>query len=290
MKSMTGYGRGEATNGQLGLTVELSGVNRKGLDVQINGLRDHPALEGAVIARLRQAVHRGSLTVHVQRSEHARDPEAETVEGLVVERIRRFEAISRRAEIGLRFDARWMDEAIRTALAATSGAREDGLGDLLTTALESALEAFEEMRRGEGSALRKDLGSRVRTLREAVGRVQEAASGTVKRYRDVLLGRLRDLDLDWDPTDERVLREVAIYADRIDIQEELTRLDSHLVQFEEGLGTSGPIGRKLDFIAQEINREVNTIGSKGNDLTVSREVISIKTELERIREQLANVE
>ncbi len=290
MKSMTGYGRGEAEEGGMALVVELSSVNRKNLDIHINGLRDHPALEGRVAARLREMVHRGNLNVQVQRMETStvRD-EDETIKAAAT-RIQYLDTIAKRAGVELKVDARWIDETLRGILSESVAEPTDRLGDLLGASLERALEAFVRMRVTEGAVMQADLEGRAKAIREAVGRVRSAAAGTVPRYRELLLGRLRDLDLEWDVTDERVLREVLVFADKIDIEEELTRMESHLDQFESALAESGPVGRKLDFIAQEMNREINTIGSKGNDLTVSREVISMKTELERIREQLANVE
>lgn len=290
MKSMTGYGRGTARDGGIALVVELSAVNRKNLDIHINGLRDHPAMEGRVAARLREIVHRGNLNVHVQRVESAEGDPADDLVAAVAERIRRLDLIAKRAGGSIHLDARWVDEVVRLVQSESGSANDDRIEALLGTALEEAVDGFERMRRVEGSALRADLENRLQRIGAGVRRIRAAAAGTVPRYRDLLFGRLRDLELDWDPTDERVLREVSIFADRIDIEEELTRMESHLDQFGGTLDEDGPVGRKLDFIAQEMNREINTIGSKGNDVTVSREVISMKTELERIREQLANVE
>jgi len=161
---------------------------------------------------------------------------------------------------------------------------------VVLSTLDLALRAFSAMRAKEGEALLVDFLGRLETLRRNVDAVAVRAPLVPAIYRDQLLQRLRTAELALDVADERVLKEIALFADRCDVTEEITRLRSHLGQFGTLLGTDGEIGRKAEFILQEIGREVNTIGSKANDLTVSRAVIELKNELERIREQIANVE
>ena len=153
-----------------------------------------------------------------------------------------------------------------------------------------ALRAFAAMRAREGEALLIDFLPRLETLRRQIEVIAGRAPLVPAAYREQLLQRLRQAELDLDVADERVLREVALFADRCDVTEELTRLRSHLEQFSALLRTEQEIGRKAEFILQEIGREVNTIGSKANDLAIARAVIELKNELERIREQMANVE
>jgi uncharacterized protein (TIGR00255 family) len=148
-----------------------------------------------------------------------------------------------------------------------------------------------KMRSREGANLKKDLGDRVATMRKAVARVRKEAPQVQKRYREQLIERIKgagleDLQLD----EERLLKEVIFFADRSDISEELTRLQSHFQQFDDCLKSAEPVGRTLDFLAQEMNREINTIGSKANDSLISREVVVLKAELEKFREQAQNVE
>jgi uncharacterized protein (TIGR00255 family) len=162
--------------------------------------------------------------------------------------------------------------------------------EVVLTALESALRAFVAMRAKEGEALLVDFIGRLELLRRQVDLIAARAPLVPPIYRDQLLLRLRTAELELKVDDERVLKELALFADRCDVTEELTRLRSHLEQFTALLKSDGEIGRKSEFILQEIGREVNTIGSKANDLTISREVIELKNELERIREQIANVE
>jgi uncharacterized protein (TIGR00255 family) len=147
------------------------------------------------------------------------------------------------------------------------------------------------MREREGAHLRRDLCRRVRALRKSVGRIRREAPKAVVRYREALRERIASAGVELPGVeDERLLREVVYFADRSDITEELTRLESHFKQFDDCLATTEPVGRTLDFLAQEMNREVNTIGSKANDSAISREVVQLKSELEKFREQAQNVE
>ena len=138
--------------------------------------------------------------------------------------------------------------------------------------------------------MKKDLETRLKLLKGFVDGVQSHAGECVSNYRELLFQRLRQADLELDLDDERVLKEIALFADRCDISEEITRLYSHLDHLHQFLNTEGSIGRKIDFLLQEMNREINTIGSKSNDIRISRHVIDFKNELERFREQIANIE
>jgi uncharacterized protein (TIGR00255 family) len=158
-------------------------------------------------------------------------------------------------------------------------------------ALKQALEQLVKMREREGSHLLKDLRERIQTMRQAVAGIQRQAPEVQKRYREQLIERIKNAGLEVEHIEEeRVLKEVVYFADRSDISEELTRLQSHFQQFDDCVKSKEPIGRTLDFLAQEMNREVNTIGAKANDSLISREVVTLKTELEKFREQAQNVE
>jgi len=161
----------------------------------------------------------------------------------------------------------------------------------LEEALRVGLGSMDQMRRREGEALASDLADRIRLLREATARVRERAPQVMVRYREALTQRLRAAGLEGiSVEDERILKELVVYADRSDISEELARLASHFQQFEDCRRSKDAVGRTLDFLAQEMNREINTIGSKANDAVISAEVVRLKTELERFREQAQNVE
>jgi uncharacterized protein (TIGR00255 family) len=160
----------------------------------------------------------------------------------------------------------------------------------LLSSLDEALRAFAAMRAREGEALFVDFIERIGTCRRLMDSVAARAPAVAPAYRVQLLKRLRDANLELDVEDERVLREIALFADRCDISEEITRFRSHLEQMASLLKSEEEIGRKADFILQEMGREANTIGSKANDLAISKAVIELKNELERVREQMANVE
>ncbi|HTV75493.1 MAG TPA: YicC/YloC family endoribonuclease, partial [Candidatus Baltobacteraceae bacterium] len=158
-------------------------------------------------------------------------------------------------------------------------------------ALVQALAALVKMREREGANLERDLAGRIAIMRKAVEKIRRQAPLTAENYRQQLLERIKSAGLEnIAPDDERLLKEVVLFADRSDIAEELTRLQSHFQQFDDCRKSSEPVGRTLDFLAQEMNREINTIGSKANDGVISREVVTLKAELERFREQAQNVE
>jgi uncharacterized protein (TIGR00255 family) len=187
-------------------------------------------------------------------------------------------------------DGRLLWDMMNDRRASADPELDETVENAVLQAVEDALRAFAAMRAKEGEALLIDFLTRLDALKRNVAAVAERAPIVAPNYRDLLFKRLRDADLGLDLSDERVLKEVALFADRSDVTEELTRLKSHLAQFESLLRTEGEIGRKGEFILQEIGREIHTIGSKANDLVISKHVIELKNEMERVREQIANVE
>jgi uncharacterized protein (TIGR00255 family) len=170
-------------------------------------------------------------------------------------------------------------------------AEEENFWPAVEKALDKGLGALVKMREREGAHLKQDLVERVAIMRQAATQVQKHAPKVAERYREQLIQRIKDANLAAPAADdERLLKEVVYFADRSDITEELTRLQSHFQQFDDCLKTNDPVGRTLDFLAQEMNREINTIGSKANDSLISREVVTLKAELEKFREQAQNVE
>jgi uncharacterized protein (TIGR00255 family) len=170
-------------------------------------------------------------------------------------------------------------------------AEEENFWPAVEKALKKALTDLVKMRQREGENLRRDLIERIAIMRQAANHVLTQAPQVAERYREQLIERIKSANLEAPaPDDERLLKEVVYFADRSDITEELTRLQSHFQQFDDCLKTSEPVGRTLDFLAQEMNREINTIGSKANDSLISREVVTLKAELEKFREQAQNVE
>jgi uncharacterized protein (TIGR00255 family) len=166
----------------------------------------------------------------------------------------------------------------------------ESLWSAVSQAIDRSMTAFLKMRAKEGSSLSRDLQSRIRLLRKSAGSIAKLAPDVVVRHRSALVERIQTAGLSLALDDERLVKEVVLFADRTDITEELTRLESHFAQFKDCLTSSEPVGRKLDFLVQEMNREINTIGSKANDSAIGSLVIEMKAELERFREQAQNVE
>jgi uncharacterized protein (TIGR00255 family) len=288
MNSMTGFGRGSAAFGSRTFTVQVNSVNRRGLDLGVTLPAAWSALEGRIADETRRAVTRGKVQVVVELEGAA------TKDGWDATRVR--EALER-----LRSLAAVMNVAFQPTPELLWQIARD-LGDdgklpeaeaawvEIAPALRIALTGFKEMRAREGGALLADFLARIAKLREHVEAISVRAPEVVATYRELLNGRLRAAGLELDVSDERVLKEVALLADRIDISEEITRLRSHLGQLTDLLRGEGEVGRKAEFILQEIGREIHTIGSKANDLSISQRVIDFKNEHERIREQIANVE
>jgi uncharacterized protein (TIGR00255 family) len=291
MKSMTGYGRASAPLGTHTLTVQVSSVNRKTLDLTVKLPREWETLEPIVGELVRQNAVRGKIHVAVEIT-GAADGSVEidwdeAAAAVLFKRLASFASTR-----GVVFTP--TPELLLTLLnsqrkgSALTGA--EIAEPVLKAALTEALTGFSAMRAKEGAALLADFLARLGTLVRHVAVVAERAPLVAPGYRETLHKRLREAGLELDLSDERVLKEIALFADRCDITEELTRLRSHFDQFAALLKSGGEIGRKSEFILQEIGREVHTIGSKANDLEISKNVIELKNELERIREQIANVE
>lgn len=288
---MTGYGRGEDQRDGVRIVVEIRSVNRKQAEVQATLPRELEALEPRLREMVGRAVSRGRCEVRVT----CEAPEAAA--GVRIDRglARAYAAELRQlaAELGISPDLS-LEVLVRCpgVVGGTAGAPEaEQLWPSLEAALQSALGGFEAMRRREGEALAADLGLRIGELRDLVGRIRERAPEVLNRYREQLLQRVRAAGLPALPADdERLLKEVVLFADRSDVAEELARLESHFGQFDDCRRSAEPVGRKLDFLAQEMNREINTLGAKANDALISAGVVELKTTLERFREQAQNVE
>ena len=290
MKSMTGYGRATAELAGYTLTVQVSSVNRKTLDLTVKLPEEWELLEPQINDLVRKYAVRGKVHVDLEltgANGEASAPWDETAAGEILAKLAAFAA-----KQGVAFqptpELLWQ-VANSQRKSSTVPATETAQPVILAT-LEAALKAFVEMRGKEGSALLTDFLARLAILQNHATAITERAPQVPKNYREQLMQRLRQAGLELDLNDDRVLKEIALFADRCDIAEELTRLRSHFDQFTTLLKSNGEIGRKSEFILQEMGREVHTIGSKANDLVISRNVIELKNELERVREQIANVE
>lgn len=269
------------------MTVQVSSVNRKSLDLTLSVPEAWESMEPTIADVVRKYASRGK--VHV-------DIEVTGDRGAALDEAAAEETIDRLAALAARMGVAFVPTAELLWQIANSQKRTSGLPatdaaeEVVSEVLVEALSAFAAMRAKEGEALYVDFIQRVEVLHRHVETIAARASQVPGNYREQLMKRLRDAGLELDLNDERVLREIALFADRCDVSEEITRLRSHFEQFNALLKSPGEIGRKADFLLQEIGREVNTIGSKANDLAIARAVIELKNELERVREQMANVE
>lgn len=291
MHSMTGFGRGSAATDTWHATVEASSINRKQAEVVVQAPRELAGLDGRVRKVVLGVVSRGRIQVSIH---------IEAAEG---------------GDAGVRVDAT-LARAFRDAFtelgkvvghpvepAAADYLRQPGIMNVglpevdeeeawkaIEPALADALAGLAAMRESEGRHLKEDFLTRLETLTAFRNRIADDAPSRPARQRELLLKRLRDAGLELDPGDERVVKELAIFADRCDVSEEITRLDSHFAKFRDYLDAGDPPGRALDFLCQELFREFNTIGSKANDAGIAQTIVEAKTELEKIREQVQNVE
>ena len=293
MKSMTGYGRGEAAQKGLKITVELSSVNRRQSEISVSLPRALESLEPRVRDEVNRRVARGRLNVKVSWHAGANDITARARLNVPLAKayLKELTKLARELKVS---ESIALDTLLRVPGVLEDEeelADADEFWPAVQKALTGALGALVKMREREGAHLGQDLRTRMAFMRRSVARIGKAAPQMVERYREQLRERVKSAGLETPPPDdERLMKEVVYFADRSDISEEITRLGSHFKQFDELLRSAEPVGRTLDFLAQEMNREVNTVGSKANDSVISREVVVMKAELEKFREQVQNVE
>ncbi len=287
---MTGYGRATAAVENLSLTVQVSSVNRKTLDLTIGLPEEWESLEAAVGELVRKFASRGKVHVDIEVTGDKSAAEATWDEAAAAAALERLQAFAARQGVDFKPTPELLWQVANSQRRANTFPSADVAQPVLTETVTSALRSFAAMRAKEGESLLIDFIRRSEVLQRHVAVIADRAPHVPANYREQLTKRLREAGLELDVSDERVLREIALFADRCDVSEEITRLRSHFDQFTALLRSEGEIGRKAEFILQEIGREVNTIGSKANDVTIARAVIELKNELERVREQMANVE
>jgi uncharacterized protein (TIGR00255 family) len=293
MNSMTGYGRGDSSQDGFRLTVELSSVNRKQAEISVNLPREMELLEAQIRDLINRHVARGRLTVRVSLHAGAGRLAAQMHLNAPLARAyaRELSRLAKQLRLPGPVTLDHLSRAPGVFQTDAELAVEEDFWPAVQKALKQALAGMLKMRQREGAHLAQDLALRVAVMRKTVARIQKHAPTVARRYRQQLLERIRSAGLDAPgEDDDRLLKEVVYFADRSDISEELTRLQSHFQQFEDCRKSKEPVGRLLDFLAQEMNREINTIGSKANDSLISRAVVTVKAELEKFREQAQNVE
>ena len=291
MNSMTGFGAATAPLGGSSIRVEIGGVNRKQAEIAVALPRAWAALETTVRDIVAAAVSRGRVNVSLTLQQ---TPGAAGSLALNRDKLAALTATLAEAEstLGRSIDTS-LDALLRLGIIAEETETDMPLETVQAAAepaVREALEAFLKLRAQEGENMKRDLLGRIATLRGFREQLMARAAGVATRHREVLLKRLAEAGLPLPLDDERIIKEIALFADRCDVSEEMTRLESHLNQFEKICDKAEPVGRTLDFLCQEIFRELNTTGSKANDAELAQLVVTAKTELEKIREQVQNIE
>jgi uncharacterized protein (TIGR00255 family) len=290
IKSMTGFGRGEFSQGASTFSVDVRSVNHRYSDVSVRMPRAMSVLEEKVREFVTEKISRGKVDVYINYNTFGQNSQVKLDTNLAKAYVDSLNTLKEmfgiRDDISLSLLTRFPDimalESVEMDM--------DELWVMLKQALEMAFNALVEMRQREGERLKNDLLEKLVNVKGFVGNIKEKSYSIVDEYKNKLYDRIKELTKDIQIDENRLLTEVAVFADKSSIDEELVRLESHLEELQKALNIKGSVGKKLDFIIQEMNREVNTIGSKITDLGILNNVISIKTEIEKIREQVQNIE
>lgn len=293
MKSMTGFGSGTATKDGITCTVEIKSVNARFLDLFIRSPKQMNPFESIIRGMVQDRINRGKVEVSVSIQDAGERPKTFTINSVLRKQIQE-----------LLVQEEFYDDPKKVPLQAVNSIStdwiqqqdtpiaEEVLSDIVKESTSSALDALIAMRAIEGEHIQQDLVDRMVTLENIISHIDTNKAGAVEAYREHIRSKIQEylVSLEASISEERFLQEIAILADKTDITEEIVRFSSHVVQLKNTLTDENPIGRKVDFILQEMNREVNTIGSKAMDSNITEFVVQLKCELEKIREQVQNVE
>ena len=293
MKSMTGFGSGTATKDGITCTVEIKSVNARFLDLFIRSPKQMNPFESIIRGMVQDRINRGKVEVSVSIQDAGERPKTFTINSVLRKQIQE-----------LLVQEEFYDDPKKVPLQAVNSISNDWiqqqdtpiaeevLSDIVKESTSSALDALIAMRAVEGEHIYQDLVDRIVTLETIISNIDTNKAGAVEAYREHIRNKIQEylVSLEASISEERFLQEIAILADKTDITEEIVRFSSHVVQLKNTLTDKNPIGRKVDFILQEMNREVNTIGSKAIDSNITEFVVQLKCELEKIREQVQNVE
>ncbi|MCC7299816.1 MAG: YicC family protein [Verrucomicrobia bacterium] len=290
IKSMTGFGSAATHADGVRVTVELSSVNRKQLDVVFRLPPQLAALESRIQKIIQEKISRGRISGTVQLESASGGAMVHIDEKRAEEAVKQLRRAAKKLNLPDDLSARALLQIPGLLKAQNGDQNPEEVFQTLERALTAALKKLDTMRVREGKALETDFLARLRLLEAMLAQIKARAPQIASNYRKKLFQGLETAGLKNVADDERIIREIALFGERGDISEEITRLESHLQQFKKMLRGKEPAGRPLDFLAQEFFREINTIGSKANDLKITEQVVAFKTELERIREQIQNVE
>jgi uncharacterized protein (TIGR00255 family) len=291
LKSMTGYGKGEARQDDITVAVEIKTVNHRYADISVKLPRTFLSLENGVRKQVAAVVGRGKVDVYVN---YELASEAQVVpklnNELAVAYHKLFVELAGNLNLQDRISIDHIINQRDVVRVEEAEIDESTLESCLRSATAIALESLLAMRAAEGEETRKDIEDRLNVTETILAQIEQRAPQVPAEWQERLTERLERLqqNVEWDP--QRVAQEIAVYTDRCDISEEITRFRSHLVQFRGMLDDQEPVGRRMDFLVQELNREVNTMGSKSNDAELTTAVVTLKSELEKIREQVQNIE
>ena len=292
IKSMTGYGRSEASDSRRKVTAEIRSVNHRYCDISVHMPRKYSFAEEAVKTAVKQTVKRGKVDVSLSiENMTGVDVDIQLNEALADRYYQRLKELSERYGMDSMVSLEYLSslpDVLKTVPAAED---EEEIIRTMTEAVSAAGAVHDEMRRAEGRNISEDLLMRGSLILDKIGIVEKRSPETAREYCEKLRERMTELLGDASVNEERILQEAAVFADKISVTEETVRLRSHIRQMEQFLRDSPePVGKKLDFLVQEMNREANTIGSKANDIEITRCVLDIKSEVEKIREQVQNIE
>ncbi|MBQ4573121.1 MAG: YicC family protein [Clostridia bacterium] len=293
IRSMTGYGRSQAVVDTMNITVELKSVNHRYFEFNSRVPRNYGFLDEKLKSYIGSRVSRGKVECYVS-VENLEDDEIQILvnHSLAQSYLGALKELAERNELNLRDDLAMSSLARYNDIFTVhkQEADEEKIWNAVKTVAEKAVDKFIEMRETEGNKLKNDVLSRAELILEKVSVIEERSPETVKEYNDKLLARINEFLSDVQVDEQRLLTECAIFADKVAVAEETVRLRSHIDQLRQFLDGDEAVGRKTDFLVQEMNREANTIGSKAQDVTIARCVIDIKAEIEKIREQIQNIE
>ena len=289
IRSMTGFGRGEYENEGRKYIVEIKAVNHKYSDINIRLPRFFNNMEDSIRKRISNVISRGKIDVFVSFENYSsKGTNIRINRELAKEYINELKSLAE--ETNLEFNVNLIDiSKLPEILKIEENEDEEEIENELMKAVDMALETFISMREVEGQKLVEDLERRIHLIEEKIKEVKKYSENLVEEYIEKLHTRVKEL-LQTEVDEARLMQEIVFFSDKSSIEEELTRLDSHISQFLKLIKTDSPVGKKIDFLIQEINRETNTIGSKANCLEITNRVIEIKTEVENIREQIQNIE
>ena len=293
IRSMTGYGRSQAVVDTMNITVELKSVNHRYFEFNSRVPRNYGFLDEKLKSYIGSRVSRGKVECYVS-VENLEDDEIEILvnHSLAKSYLGALKELAERNELNLRDDLAMSSLARYNDIFTVhkQEADEEKIWNAVKSVAETAVDKFIEMREAEGNKLKNDVLSRADLILHKVSLIEERSPETVKDNNDKLLARINEFLSDVQVDEQRLLTECAIFADKVAVAEETVRLRSHIDQLRQFLDSDEAVGRKTDFLVQEMNREANTIGSKAQDVTIARCVIDIKAEIEKIREQIQNIE